>query len=248
VPSKERPQPAQARNPEVERILAAERGDTPEVRALVQGKDPNARDKVHQRTALMWTIVLNDRAAFERFIDAGANVNAVDDEGSTPLLLVAELAMKNDTTSMADVLVAKGADVAVRTSGQGFTPLMHAANSNAPGVARAILSKLDPKDVDVRNSDGMTALIVAASVGAGEVVRMLLEKGAKVDGRDAEDKTPLMHAAGHVFPGSVATVKLLLEKGADTNARDKAGNTPLSEAKQYGPPEVVGILQKAGAH
>ncbi len=249
APSKESAQSPPARNPKLEQILAAQRGETPEVQALVQGTDPNARDKVHQRTALTWTIFLNDQAAFDRFIATGADVNAKDDEGSTPLLAAAQFAMKHDTTAMAEALVAKGADVALRT--QGLTPLMHAANSNAPGVAQAILSKLPAGEVDARNSNGMTALSIGASVGASEVVRLLLEKGAKVDGRDEAGKTPLMHAAGHAFPGTVTTVIVLLEKGADAKARDKAGNTPLSEAKQHGPPEAVEILQqaeKASAH
>jgi ankyrin repeat protein len=245
-PAQEGVQP-KAPHPALEKILAAQRGETPEVDALVRGKDPNARDTVHQRTALMWTIVRDDTANFDRFMAAGADVNAKDAEGSTPLLVAAELAMKHDTTAMAEALVAKGADVAARPGGQGLTPLMHAANGNAPGVAQAILSKLDAKDVDVRTGDGMTALSIAAAVGASDVVEMLLAKGAQVDGRDKRDKTPLMHAAGHSFPGTVPTVTLLLGKGADVNARDKEGRTPLSAAKQSGPPELAEMLRKAGA-
>jgi ankyrin repeat protein len=241
-------EPPRARNPALEKILAEERGETPEVAALLQGSDPNARDKARQRTALTWSIIRNDQAAFDRFIAApGVDVNAKDSAGETPLLFVAQLAMQDDLAPMAEALVAKGADVVGDPPGRGLTPLMHAANSNAPGVAQAILSKLPAKDLDVRNSLGSSALEIAASVGAVDVIELLLEKGAKLDTRDRQGKTPLILAASHTFPGTVATVKLLLSKKVDPNVRDTKGNTALSEAKEYGSPEVVELLLAAGA-
>jgi len=232
----------------VQSILAAERGETPEVRALVAGKDPNARDKVHRRTALMWSIFLNDRAAFDRLLATpGAAVNARDDGGETALLQAAEFAMKYDTAPLVEALIAKGADPKLYSEGQAFTPLMHAANGNAPEVARALLAKLSRKDLELRNAEGMTALSIGAAVGASDVVRLLLEQGAILEATDDASKSALMHAAGHQFPGSLATVALLLNKGANPNAHDKDGNTPLSEAKRYGAPGVADLLQKSGA-
>lgn len=231
----------------VQEILAAERGETPEVRALVAGKDPNARDQVHRRTALMWSIFLADEIAFERLIAVpGADVNAVDDRGDTALLHAAEFAMKYDTTPMVEALLAHGARIAPISEGRDFTPLMHAANGNAPGVTQALLAKLGAKELERRNAEGMTALAIGAMVGATEVVRLLLEKGAQIDSRDDAGKTALIHAAGHVFPGTAATVALLLEKGANPKLKDQAGNTALSEARRRGVADVVALLEKAG--
>jgi ankyrin repeat protein len=239
---------ATAQSPRLQEILAAERGETPEVRALVAGKDPNARDKPHRRTALMWSIILNDGAAFDRFIAVpGADVDAEDDRGETALSQAAQFGMKHNTTPMVEALLGKGADVSGSTEPNGLTPLMHAANGNVLGVARALLARIDPREVDRRSARGRTALVIGASVGAADIVRLLLEKGAQVDGVDEEGKTPLIHAAGRRFPGTLATVELLLGQGADPNARDKLGNTALSQARQYGPPGVVELLQKAGA-
>lgn len=239
---------AAAQSPALKRIQAAERGDTPEVRALVTGQDPNARDAPHLRTALMWSILLNDRTAFDRFIAIpGAEVNAADSRGETALTLAAEAAMKHNTTPMVEALIAKGAAVAGSPEPGAMTPLMHAANGNVPGVARALLARLDAAALERRNAMGMTALAVGAAVGATDVVRLLLERGAKVEASDERGKTPLIHAAGHHFPGSLATVTLLLEKGGDPNARDKEGNTPLSEARKRGAPGVEGLLRKSGA-
>ena len=239
-------QPQKPRSAAAAKILAEERGETPEVQALLKGSDPNARDKPRGRTALMWAIAFNDKAAFDRFLASGADVNAVDDQGETPLLHAAQFAMKFDTTAMVEALIANGADVAPKVPSMQPTALMLAANANAPGVAKAILSKLDPSAVDAINADGQTALIIAASVGARDVAWLLLEKGAKIDGYDADGKTPLIHAAGRRSPGTVDTVKLLLEMGANPAAKDRNGNTPLSEARKRENPEVVALLQKAG--
>lgn len=239
-------QPGHKRSPAAERILAAERGETPEVDALLRGTDPNARDKTTNRTALMWAIVRNDRTAFDRLIAIpGADVNATDRRDETALVTAAQIAMKFDTTPMVEALLEKGANP--RMPEQGFTALIHAANSNRPAVARAILAKLTAKDLEARNPFGQTALGQAAWVGAAEIVTMLLDKGANIEAADSEGKTPLLNAAGHVFPGTLETVRVLVARKADVNARDKAGNTPISEAIKHGAPGVAELLKKSGA-
>ena len=239
--------PTRRPNPVVDRLLKAEKGETADVQALVAGADPNARDTA-QRTALMWSIILNQRSAFDRLLAANADLSAVDDEKFTAIHYAAESAMKFDTSALVEALLAKGADAGGGTSsGSGMTPLMLAANANAAGVARALLARIDPKTIDGSTSDGMTALIAAASVGARDVAYLLLEKGASIDRYDLQGRTPLIHAASKQFPGTTETVKLLLEMGANPSARDKDGHTPLSEAQQRGSADVIELLKKAGA-
>jgi ankyrin repeat protein len=69
----------------------------------------------------------------------------------------------------------------------------------------------------------------------------LLDRGAKVDGRDKEGVTPLMWACNR---GATKLVELLLEHGADVNARTPKGYTPLVWAKNIA---VVRALLAAGA-
>ncbi|PON27670.1 hypothetical protein TGAM01_v203437 [Trichoderma gamsii] len=69
-----------------------------------------------------------------------------------------------------------------------------------------------------------TNLIVASYLGHNAVVKLLLDKGAETEAKDAYDCTPLVWAS---YCGHEATVKLLLDKGAETKAKDAYGRTPL---------------------
>ncbi|MCH1496163.1 MAG: ankyrin repeat domain-containing protein [Rubripirellula sp.] len=97
--------------------------------------------------------------------------------------------------------------------------------------------------IDVNGFDPtqkLTALHMAAYNGHTQTVAYLLSKGATVDCRDGEKKTPLIHACTGPFS---ETVKLLIDSGADVNAVDGTeGFTPLMMAAGLGQPEIVEIL------
>jgi len=68
------------------------------------------------------------------------------------------------------------------------------------------------------NSMGITAVMGAANRGSDEIIEWLVEKGAKLDAKDAEGRTPLAWAEG-VFlathpgkakPSSMALLKKLM--------------------------------------
>jgi len=79
-------------------------------------------------------------------------------------------------------------------------------------------------DVNVKNKDGRTTLIIASRCGRTKIVAMLLEKGADVDAKDNNGKTALMQAS---TSGRTEIVQMLLNKGADVNAKDNMGYTAL---------------------
>ncbi|KAH6977638.1 hypothetical protein EDB80DRAFT_265352 [Ilyonectria destructans] len=90
-----------------------------------------------------------------------------------------------------------------------------------------------------------TDLMVASYYGHRVVVKLLLEKGAKIEAKDSSyGRTPLKWAAHN---GHEATVKLLLEKGADVEAKDEHGRTPLSWAAANGHEAIVKLLLEKGA-
>jgi ankyrin repeat protein len=89
------------------------------------------------------------------------------------------------------------------------------------------------------------ALAEAAFVCDFIRVRQLLGRGADVNVRDDEERTPL-HSA--VLAGSVGLVGLLLESGADVNAADTDGFTALHFAAQEHEVELARLLIARGAN
>jgi ankyrin repeat protein len=80
-------------------------------------------------------------------------------------------------------------------------------------------------DVNLGDSDGRTALHLAAQFRSAEVVKTLLEQGAGVNLGDSDGRTALHLAAQF---GSAEVMKTLLEQGADVNLKTKSGRTAAS--------------------
>jgi ankyrin repeat protein len=119
------------------------------------------------------------------------------------------------------------------------------------------------RDVDER-SRGMTGLWVAAAGGHLPVVKLLLDRGGRIDATDYRGFTPLMVAAAN---GRRDTVRYLIGAGADINATsvedwpispDELGGeldlnldpgrwTPVMLAAANGHLEILKILVRAGA-
>jgi ankyrin repeat domain-containing protein 50 len=84
----------------------------------------------------------------------------------------------------------------------------------------------------------------ASARGQVEVVKLLLEKGAELESKDSNGRTPLSWAAEK---GHEAVVKLLLEKGAELESKGSNDWTPLSWAAENGQEAVVKLLLEKGA-
>jgi ankyrin repeat protein len=96
------------------------------------------------------------------------------------------------------------------------------------------------------------ALGGAAKGGHAQLCRVLLARGADVNGPSGQDReTPLIHAVKGAStlgsPGS-AIVELLLNEGADVGARNRHGTRALHMAAWFGAHvETVRLLLRAGA-
>jgi hypothetical protein len=97
---------------------------------------------------------------------------------------------------------------------------------------------------EVRDADGRTLLISAASRGSNNISEKLLGKGADVNARDANGSTALMESAEGDHKD---TTKVLLENGADVDLIDNAGRTALIRAASRGHSEIVRMLINKGA-
>jgi ankyrin repeat protein len=170
-------------------------------------------------TPLMYAARQNAIQAARALVDAGADVNASDPEGSTPLLI----AILNAHYDTAAALLALGADPN-QTDLTGTGPLYTAVDMRtmAPMVGRPSpkpSGRLEPLDV----------------------IKLLLDRGANPnaalkrpaygkhhdlagDAFMGEGTTPLMRAAR---TGDTASMRLLLDRGANPATRRKDLSTAL---------------------
>ena len=173
-------------------------------------------------TPLHQAVNAGDIERVKSLLSDGADVNAKDDKGNTPLHLLARYGYKKQ--DIAELLIAKGADVNARNK-DGWTPLHFTAWRSYTGhlnIAKLLIDK--SADIHARAKDGRIPLHYAAGSRSLGMVELLLAKGTDVNARDWQDWTALHSAAGRT---AKSVVELLLAEGADPNARNSTGGTPL---------------------
>ncbi|KAM4886594.1 inactive serine/threonine-protein kinase TEX14 [Sylvia borin] len=102
--------------------------------------------------------------------------------------------------------------------------------------------------VDAVNSMGQTCLFIAALLGLGKIVDVLLEYGSDANHRCYDGSTPV-HAAA--FSGNQWVLSKLLDEGGDLRAHDKEGKTPqvwaLSASKESSA-QMLEFIQQCTLH
>lgn len=104
-------------------------------------------------------------------------------------------------------------------------------------------SWVDASSINTPTKSGETPMIAAIVTGDDELVRLMLQRGADVEARCADQITPLMHAIGHGY-NSIA--ELLLSHGAQVDA-PTSGWTPLHRATDLVNISMVTTLLAHGA-
>jgi ankyrin repeat protein len=162
-----------------------------------------------ERSPLVEAAKNSDRTAVRALIAKGADVNAVEPDGTTAL----HWASYRDDVESADAMLRAGAKVN-SANDLGATPLWIASlNGSAAMVRRLLQAGANPNAALLL---GETPVMVASRSGSTEVVEQLLAKGANVNARAARGQTALMWAVAQKHPG---VVKVLLAGGADVHAK-----------------------------
>jgi len=223
-------------------LMAAARAKAPEIVRilLARGADARAVEKRFGRTALHVAAQSGEAGAVSLLVGAGSDVNRRDSgSGLTPLMLALGSRAPLRAQAVAELLGA-GASVSLKAD-DGFTPLMAAVKGGDPLLAKLVIS--GGGDVAARTSYDRSALSIAARAGRLEIVRLLVGKGAALNGRPGII-TPLGQA---VRSGNASVVKWLLGAGAKPDDPGKAGKTPLILAAGSRMGETVELLLAAGA-
>jgi ankyrin repeat protein len=189
-----------------------------------------------------------DAPAVRKLLDNGADVNARDAEGNTPLILASFYASPECVV----LLLEKGADPNA-TNKAGVTALIRAATN----YEKTCLLVSAGAKVRVRTADlGNTPLILAARrPGHSRTVKLLLARGASATEHNNVGVSPIIAGAAS---GDLETVHLLLDAGAkaddfprsnDPVATDLAAGlrTPLMWAAYRNDVRMVRLLLERGA-
>ena len=178
-----------------------------------------------------------DVGCARKWVEIGANINAKDASGKTPLILAAKVGnlalVKFLLESSADMEIGQTAigSLANYKFVGGRTPLIWAA---ANGQTKVLQHLLDSKaNIAARSTTYRCSLQEAIICGHNDVAIFLIQQGAPIMNRVDEQWTPLHQAAadGHLEP-----LKLLIEKGADLEAVTADSNTwDLAEANRVTP-------------
>lgn len=120
-------------------------------------------------------------------LERGADVNAKDNAGWTPLMWAAHAGSAEIARMLLEV---KNVDVNVQCD-KGRTALSRAAEKPCLEIVTMLLEREDLVDMDVEDEDGRSAMFYAALRGevAEPVMRRLAEKGAKTTTKDKRGNT-----------------------------------------------------------
>lgn len=207
-------------------------------RLLSTGASPGVADAAAQ-SALM---LASGSAAVEALLRGGADLSQRGPEAFTPLMFAARRA---DISAMR-ALIAAGADLhessSVRT---GHSALTMAIDRGSVEAVRFLLDA--GADPNRPASDKMLPLECAARGTNEEIVAMLLDAGADVDGRGYRNYTALCSSLSECGGSREAVTRLLLQAGADVHVPGWKTQTPLMKAAAARRAPRVAMLLAAGA-
>jgi ankyrin repeat protein len=225
-------------------VMVAARAGNPDVveQLLAKGATVNAR-AARGQTALMWAVVQKHPEIVKLLLVHGADVHARSDVWSQMM------AVPPHGRPEYNSMIPHGSD----------TALMFAARVGDLTSAKLLVAA----GATVNDADawGVSATVLAAHSGYGELVEFLLEKGA--DPNSAAPGFSALHAA--VMRRDEKMVAALLARGADPNAPLRTwtptrrssndfnfgpalvGATPFWLAARFSMPGVVRLLVKHGA-
>lgn len=184
-----------------------------------------------------------DRA--EELIRSGVNLNCINQEGRTPLMLAA----LNSQPELVKLLIASGARVN-EVDSKCSTPLMYAIEAEDIEIVQLMLAA--KADVNAIHASGGTPLFLAVANRNEEIVEELLNQGANVHTK-IPSKGPLSSFGGFtalhfaVTGSHLEIINKLINAGCDIHAQNNEGVSSLSLAMTLGNKQVINKLLECRA-
>ncbi|MCE8539232.1 ankyrin repeat domain-containing protein [Ruegeria pomeroyi] len=181
-----------------------------------------------------------DVAGIERLVAEGADVDARDSKGRTPVHVAAFASQDEALRALAE-------------AGANMNALEHRAYDVVTIAAVADDPELMSLAIELGNDPGLitspylgTGLIAAAHLGHAEVVRRLIDAGAPLDHINNLHWTAVIEAVvlGDGGPDHQAVLDALLSAGANRSLADRDGVTALQHAEARGFKEMAERLRR----
>lgn len=173
--------------PREDLLKAIELDTAHQVKALLQqAVDPNQRDDQGQAPLFLALRAESYKAAAVLLEDPRIDVDAVNANGETPLMMAA----LRGNLEWAQRLLDRGAKV----NREGWTPLHYAASGGEPKLVRLLLER--GAVLDAKSPNGTTPLMMAARYGAIDSADLLRERGADLALRNERGLNAADFAAG----------------------------------------------------
>ncbi len=199
----------------------------------------------------------------KELLEQGADVNARDRWGSTPLMEISSTELTNETTveQIVDLLIENGADINEPDNGENTA--LHYAARESPLTMKVLIRK--GANPVYQNSEGIYPIM---ELIGSETIKVELEdikylwslmsnrmkQIARFSGKENDTGinsvvdsygNNLLH---YLYTDDTNIVNFLLSLGIDINKTNEFGETPLHHACDYGLYETAKILVEKGAN
>jgi len=198
-----------------------------------QESNPLDKQQLERNSGLLENARSGDEQLVKTLLTKGANINATDAEGWTPL----HEASVSGHTEIAKLLIEKGAKINARDV-DGMTPLLIASVNGQIEIVKLLIQK--GAEIDAADNNGTTSLHGASVNGYNDIALLLIQNAANVNAKNLAGMTPLLMA---LSVNRIDMGKLLKDNGANLTLRNPGKVAGLVKDALTGKP-LSGVVIK----
>mgnify|MGYP003951823261 CR=1 FL=1 len=215
-------------NPVTVRTTPLDMANDPEIITILRKHGGKTRGELKAPELIWNAIEVGNIEAVKQYLANGVDVNARDENDSTPL----HIAVWEGHKEIVELLISTGADVNANFSPRHqfnfrhSTALHSAAFKGHKEIAKLLIAA--GADVNAKKQGGITPLLITVDNGDRGSIELFIAAGADVNRKMKGGSTPLHRASGQ---GQKRISEMLIAAGANVNAVTNGGKTPLDSAK-----------------
>ena len=209
------------------------------LRLLSLGADVNKQNSYTRDTPVLRSLYTNHDDITRLLVASDANLNLENNYRHSPIFV----AVERQKGEFVDLFITSGAQAGINSDNL----FRWVTKRNLIGILAMLKGGIDP---NVKNEQGNTPLIIAASLGDVEAVRNLLAYRADPNAANKDGNTALIYAARYNHPQIIYELMrpYSLVAPVDVNIQNKQGQTALYWAASRGYEEAVKRLLAANTN